>query len=127
MAVVSAVIITRNRRDTLAIVLERLRGLPVDEILVVDNSSSDGTAGASAAGSPVRLLEPGRNLALAGRNLAAEQATGDYLLMLDDDAYPLAASVESLRKRLQPTRSSGSRAASSGTSIPRGTSSGPWN
>lgn len=102
MAVVSAVIITRNRRDTLAIVLERLRDLPLDEILVVDNDSSDGTAEAVRdLGSPVRLLEPGRNLALGGRNLAAEQATGDYLLMLDDDAYPLAGSVESLREAFE--------------------------
>ena len=57
---------------------------------------------------------------MAGRNLAAEQATGDYLLMLDDDAYPLAGSVESLRKRLQPTRSSGSRAACVGDTDPGG-------
>ena len=112
MAVVSAVIITRNRRDTLAIVLERLRDLPVDEILVVDNTRATAPPGRPRPRQPRSAVGAGRNLALAGRNLAAEQATGDYLLMLDDDAYPLAGSVESLRKRLQPTRSSGSRAAS---------------
>ena len=42
------------------------------------------------------LLEPGENLALAGRNLAADQATGELLLMLDDDAYPLPGAIETL-------------------------------
>ncbi len=98
MAVVSAVIITRNRRDALAIVLERLRDLPVDEVFVVDNDSSDDTAAfVRGLGGSVRLLEPGENLALGGRNLAAKQTTGDYLLMLDDDAYPRPGTVESLQ------------------------------
>lgn len=97
MAVVSAVIITRNRRDALAIVLQRLRDLPVEEILVVDNDSTDGTADlVRGLDDSVRLLEPGENLALAGRNLAADQATGELLLMLDDDAYPLPGAIESL-------------------------------
>ena len=96
-----AVIITRNRRDALAIVLQRLRDLPVEEILVVDNDSTDGTADlVRGLDDSVRLLEPGENLALAGRNLAADQATGELLLMLDDDAYPLPGAVETSRRGL---------------------------
>lgn len=94
---VAAVIITRNRRETLALVIDRLRAEPVDEILVVDNGSTDGTAElVEGYGAPVRLLEPGENLGLGGRNLAAKEATEALLLMLDDDCYPLPGAVETL-------------------------------
>src|SRR5687768_6379278 len=88
--VVSAVIITRDRREALVQVLDRLAQLPVDEVLVVDNGSSDGTAQlVRARHDGVRLLEPGENIGIAGRNLAAREARGEFLLMLDDDSYPL--------------------------------------
>ena len=99
---VSAVIVTRNRRDALGIVLDRLAELPVDEVLVVDNGSQDGTAELVAArGGNVRLLEQGENVGIAGRNRAAEQARGELLLMLDDDAYPLPGAVEALVERFR--------------------------
>ena len=94
---VSAVIITRNRKEALSRVLDRLLEQPVGEILVVDNGSSDGTAEhVRGYGDPVRLLEPGENLGLGGRNLAAGEAAGELLLMLDDDCFPLPGSVEAL-------------------------------
>ncbi len=94
---VSAVIITRNRKDALSLVLDRLLEQPVGEILVVDNGSSDDTAEhVRGYGDPVRLLEPGENLGLGGRNLAAGEAAGELLLMLDDDCFPLPGSVEAL-------------------------------
>ena len=94
---VSTVIITRNRKDALSLVLDRLGELPVEETIVVDNGSSDGTAEAvRARDDDVVLLEPGGNLGLAGRNLGAAEATGELLLMLDDDAYPLPGAVETL-------------------------------
>jgi len=94
---VSAVIITRNRKDALGLVLDRLVEKPVAEILVVDNGSSDGTAEhVRDYGGPVRILEPGENLGVGGRNLAAAEAEGELLLMLDDDCFPLPGSVETL-------------------------------
>jgi N-acetylglucosaminyl-diphospho-decaprenol L-rhamnosyltransferase len=94
---VSVVIITRNRRDALGVVLDRLAELPVDEVLVVDNGSDDDTAGyVRARNGVVRLLEPGENIGIAGRNLAAREARGEFLLMLDDDSYPLPGAVEVL-------------------------------
>lgn len=94
---VSTVIITRNRKAALSLVLDRLAELPVDETIVVDNGSSDGTAEAvRTCGDDVVLLEPGDNLGLAGRNLGAAEAKGELLLMLDDDAYPLPGAVETL-------------------------------
>ena len=97
MAVVSAVIVTRNRKDALAVTLDRLRDQPVDEVIVVDNASEDGTAElVRSRNSPVKLIETGDNLGIAGRNLGAEDARGELLLVLDDDAYPLPGAIETL-------------------------------
>jgi len=94
---ISAVILTRNRKEALSRVLDRLLEAPLAEILVVDNGSSDGTAEhVRRYAARVRLLEPGANLGLGGRNLASREAKGDLLLMLDDDAYPLPGAVETL-------------------------------
>ena len=94
---VAAVILAHNRRDAVAIVLDRLASLPLAEIFVVDNGSTDGTAEfVRERGGNVRLLEPGRNTGIAGRNLAAREATADLLLMLDDDSYPVDGALETL-------------------------------
>jgi GT2 family glycosyltransferase len=99
---VSAVIATRNRRDALEIVLDRLAELPVHEVLVADNGSGDGTAElVRSRGGNVRLLELDANVGIAARNRAAVHASGDLLLMLDDDAYPLPGSVEVLVERFE--------------------------
>lgn len=63
----------------------------------MDNSADDETA-AVVRGAPgnVRLLKTGENLGIAGRNRAAEVATGDFVLFLDDDSYPLPGAVDAL-------------------------------
>jgi GT2 family glycosyltransferase len=94
---VSAVILAHNRRDAVGIVLDRLAALPLHEVIVVDSGSSDGTADmVRTRGGNVRLVDPGGNVAIAGRNRGADAATGDYLLMLDDDSYPLPGAIETL-------------------------------
>jgi len=66
-------------------------------VIVVDSGSTDGTGDVvRARGGNVRLVDPGGNVAIAGRNRGAEAATGDYLLMLDDDSYPLPGAIETL-------------------------------
>src|SRR5438552_1102337 len=94
---VSAVILTMgDRPEMLRAVLERLAREPVDEVLVVDNGP-DGAARAQVDGrSHVRVIEPGRNTGIGGRNLAARAAGGDLILMLDDDSYPLPGAVARL-------------------------------
>lgn len=93
----SAVILAHNRREAVGVVLDRLAALPVDEVIVVDSGSTDGTGEmVRARGGNVRLVDPGGNVAIAGRNRGAQAATGDYVLMLDDDSYPLPGAIETL-------------------------------
>ncbi|MGI8438871.1 MAG: glycosyltransferase family 2 protein [Thermoleophilaceae bacterium] len=94
---VSAVVLAFNREQTLGLVLDRLEALPVDEVIVVDNGSADGTAAvARSRGGRVRAIEAGRNLGIAGRNLGAREARGELLLMLDDDSHPLPGATETM-------------------------------
>ncbi len=59
------------------------------EILLVDNASTDGAPQAAAVADPtIRFLQPGANLGFAaGNNLAARQARGRWLVLLNPDAY----------------------------------------
>jgi GT2 family glycosyltransferase len=99
---VSAIILSYERREAVAIVLDRLQSLPVDEIVIFDNGSSDGTAEMIKARNDPRihLIESPTNVGFAGRNTAVEEASGEFLLMLDDDAYPLPGAVETLSSAL---------------------------
>ena len=96
-ATVSAVILSYNRKRELAVVLDRLRALPVDEIVVVDDSENE-TAEflREQEDEKVNVIRPGKNLGIAGRNLAAGEAKGEFLLLLDDDSYPLDGAIEKL-------------------------------
>lgn len=68
------------------------------EVIVVDNASSDGSADAIAAEFPqARLMLPGENLGFArANNLAAEQAGGEYLLLLNPDTVVLDGALQTL-------------------------------
>jgi len=89
---VTAVVPTFAARPELRVVLDALRQLPVDEVLVVENAANPGLDQQPG----VRVLRPGRNLGIAARNLAAREAKGELLLMLDDDSYPLPGAIETL-------------------------------
>jgi GT2 family glycosyltransferase len=94
---VTAIILSHQRRAALETVLDKLSALPVDEIVVYDNASTDGTADmVRARGDDIHLIESSENVGFAGRNDAAAAASGELLLMLDDDAYPLPGTVERL-------------------------------
>ena len=74
--------------------LDALEQLPVDEVIVVENGPNDELAGREG----IRVLRPGQNLGIEGRNLGAREARNDLLLMLDDDSYPLPGAIETLAK-----------------------------
>lgn len=98
---VSAVILAFNRPRHLATVLEQLVALPIDETIIVDNGFSDTGVDLLSDRHDVRLIRPGRNLGAAGRNLAAVQAAGEFLLNLDDDSFPRAGAVEACVQALE--------------------------
>jgi GT2 family glycosyltransferase len=83
----TVVIITRDRRDELLRTLDHMTSLPdAAPVVVVDNASSDGSAGAVAAGHPeVGLIRAGANLGSLGRNLAVRGVTTPYVAFCDDD------------------------------------------
>jgi GT2 family glycosyltransferase len=92
-----ALILSHNRQESLRIVLGRLTELSLDEVIVADNGSQDGTAELVRNwGGNVRLLDAGGNVGVAARNLAARESRADLLLMLDDDSYPRDGTLEFL-------------------------------
>jgi GT2 family glycosyltransferase len=96
---VSILIVSYNTREmTLAAiqsVIDQTKQVSY-EIIVVDNQSTDGSADAIAKAFPqVRLIVPEKNLWFAGgNNLAAQYATGDYLLLLNPDTLILDGAID---------------------------------
>ncbi|MFQ6111875.1 MAG: glycosyltransferase family 2 protein [Nitrospinota bacterium] len=88
---ISTIIITRNRREILREALAHLirsgQGKGIDEIILVDNGSTDGTSGMIEAQFPeIQLIRLPRNLGIPeARNIGALNASRELLLFLDDD------------------------------------------
>lgn len=94
---ISYIIPHRDRHESLAGVLERIGALGGHdaEVVVIDNASARAPTLPSrlASGVPVRLLERPTNAGAAARNsgaMAADPAS-EWLVMLDDDSYPMDA------------------------------------
>lgn len=98
----SIIIVTYNSANLIGKLLDQLQFeiwnegqlLPV-EVVLVDNASRDGTAELVGRNYPwVRLLPSTANLGFAaGNNLAAHNANGRYLLLLNPDAIPAPGSI----------------------------------
>ena len=95
---VSAVLVSYNSAAYLPDCVRSLRAEGLDEIVVVDNASSDGSVATLRAVDPgVTVLEPGANLGFGtGANLGAEETTGDYLLILNPDTVVEPGTVKAL-------------------------------
>lgn len=98
---VSVLLVSFNTRElTLAClhsVYEQTQGAPF-EVIVVDNASTDGSAAAIAAQFPgVRLIASEVNLGFAAaNNLAAREATGRYILLLNPDTVILDGAIDTI-------------------------------
>lgn len=103
LAQTSAVVVNRDAGDALLECVASLRRAGVGEIVVVDNSSSDGSLARLAEVDGDSLLVPsGSNLGY-GRavNLGAQRATGDWLLICNPDLVVDEGAVARLVELLQ--------------------------
>jgi glycosyltransferase involved in cell wall biosynthesis len=93
--VISVIVPVRNGSRTLTACLLALQSqtYPADEIIVVDDGSTDDTA-AVAAGLGVVVLSQEKAGPAAARNRGARQARGDILLFTDADCVPARDWVE---------------------------------
>jgi GT2 family glycosyltransferase len=84
-------ILSFNRKDELRNTLSKIyeQDYKNIEVIVVDNDSTDGTQGMVKRDYPsVTLIELNKNIGVAGWNEGFAIAKGEYVLVLDDDAYP---------------------------------------
>ncbi len=92
MPSLSVVIVTHNSRAALGVTLPPLVAQlrDGDELIVVDNDSSDATAEAARELAPsAAVIETGENPGFAaGCNRGADTAAGDLLVLLNPDAVP---------------------------------------
>jgi hypothetical protein len=86
---ISFVILTRNRRDQVVNAINSVarQAYPNKEIVVVDNGSTDGTVDFIRSHYPsVKVVALKENLGVAaGKNRGITAASGEYLVLLDDD------------------------------------------
>jgi GT2 family glycosyltransferase len=96
---VSYVIVSYNRRESLLKTLGMLETntpLPRSawEAWVVDNASTDSSAEAVRTTFPsARIIQRERNEGVWARSHAFSRAQGDYIVLLDDDSYPVGNAV----------------------------------
>ena len=99
---ITILISTYQRRDVLLDTLGRLQRLQKHvarsiEIIVVDNASADGTADAVATNfADVKLIRLRRNEGACAKNHGLRVAGGELVLLLDDDSYPDARSLQQM-------------------------------
>ena len=104
----SIIVVTHDSRDAVEVGLPPLAEQlgPHDELVVVDNASSDGTLAVVRQIAPAAVVvETGRNAGFAGgANAGARAASGDLLVFLNPDAAPRAGFTEAIRAPLRERR-----------------------
>lgn len=83
---ISACYIVKNEAKTLARSIRSLTG-QADELIVVDTGSTDGTRGVAEEHGARVISAPWQDDFSAPRNLALEQAAGDWIVFLDGDEF----------------------------------------
>lgn len=105
-AEVSAVVVSYKARDQLIDCVRSLRAEGVDDIVVADNDSRDGSQDALAASDPgARFLDVGANLGYGtAANRAAALTVGDLLLVCNSDVVIEPAAVKAMVAALEADR-----------------------
>ena len=100
----SIVVVSHNKRSELAECIASVQQLAPQAVktIVVDNDSRDGSADMIASEFPDVLLirSPSNSGAAGGRNLGAQEAVGDVILFLDDDAEAFPDSLAAISECL---------------------------
>ena len=96
MTKVSVIIPTFNRPHLLPRAVESAFGAGREvEVIVVDDASTDRTAGVCAALQGIKYVRLDRNQGVAGaRNVGLLESTGDFVAFLDDDDLRLPGSLD---------------------------------
>ena len=101
-AEVSAVVVSYNSAAYLPDCIRSLRSEGVDDVVVVDNASSDGSvATVRAADAGVTVVETGANLGFgSGANRGVASTRGHYVLVLNPDTVVEPGTVKALGEAL---------------------------
>lgn len=117
--------VTFNRLDRLKISLPRLLAEVPGQVLLVDNASTDGTADwlSSQSHPRLRLLRLSENTGGAGGfeagMRALEAADPDWILLLDDDAWPQEGAISAFLETVS-TLPAGTGAVAAAVYLPNG-------
>ena len=115
MPSITAIVPTYNRATFLCEALDSLVGQtrPVDEIIVWDDGSTDGTEQAVAGmAGPIRYFRSANGGKARALNAALDEARGDLIWICDDDDLALPDAAERLAGLLAETPAAGAAAGS---------------
>ncbi|MBK7891747.1 MAG: glycosyltransferase family 2 protein [Bdellovibrionales bacterium] len=99
---ISVIVPTYNLEDCLAACLESVLGQtsPADEIIVVDDGSTDRTV-EIAESYPVKVLRQKNSGPAAARNRGVREARGEWVAFLDGDDEWMPTKIEKLREKIR--------------------------
>ncbi|MCC7293889.1 MAG: glycosyltransferase [Phycisphaerales bacterium] len=97
---ISVIIATYNRKDILLGTIRSLTAAGIDpvrdEIILVDNGSTDDTRETLSRLAGVTLIKAERNFGSCAKAIGADHARGEFYLFLDDDARPRSGSLQAM-------------------------------
>ncbi len=107
--ILSLITVTYNAQSFIESLLKSLKFLPPDtEVIIVDNHSSDQTTEIVQKYPLIKLIKNSQNLGFGtGNNIAAENALGKYLFILNPDTVLLKDTVSKLLECAQKTPGAG--------------------